>query len=158
MEDLADVEGIVFVDDFIGTGRTATKSLKEALSPISNLIAQLEIDVFLVSVSGFAEAAEKVERALSKVIHSFRVSISDPLGDSDKCFAEKSEILPDSVKRARAREIVKSYGRRLSGQSPLGFGNCQALVVFENTCPNNSLPILWAEGPDNSWQPLFPRP
>ena len=57
LEHLADVSGIVFVDDFIGTGRTAVKSLKEALSPISDLTAQLKINVFLISVSGFAEAA-----------------------------------------------------------------------------------------------------
>ena len=158
LEDLADVSGIVFVDDFIGTGRTAAKSLKEALSPISDLTAQLEIDVFLISVSGFAEAAEKVERDLSKVSYSFRVSICDPLGDSDKCFSERSEILPDSAKRVRAREIVESYGKRVFKQHPLGFGNCQALIVFENTCPNNSLPILWAQGRYNNWRPLFSRP
>ena len=158
LENLADVSGIVFVDDFIGTGRTATRSLKEALSSISDLTAQMEIDVFLISVSGFAEAAEKVKRELSKVIRSFRVSICEPLGDSDKCFSERSEILPDSAKRVRAREIVESYGKRVFKQHPLGFGNCQALIVFENTCPNNSLPILWAQGRHNDWSPLFSRP
>ena len=53
LEDLGDVAGIVFVDDFIGTGRTAASSLKEALSPISDLVKQLAIDVFVISVSGF---------------------------------------------------------------------------------------------------------
>ena len=92
------------------------------------------------------------------MIHSFRVSICDPLGNSDKCFSERSGILPESAKRVRAKEIVESYGRRVSKQHPLGFGNCQALIVFENTCPNNSLPILWAQGLHNDWRPLFSRP
>ena len=158
IEELPDVAGIVFVDDFVGTGRTATKSLKEILSPIADLSESSSIDVFLISVSGFALAAERVERAMAKVIHSFRASISDPLGDSDKCFSERSEILPHPTERARAREIVESYGRRLTKRSPLGYGNCQALVVFESTCPNNSLPILWLASRDNSWKPLFSRP
>jgi hypothetical protein len=40
-------------------------------------------------------------------------------------------------------------------RSPLGFGDCQALVVFETGCPNNSVPILWKQ--TGEWQPLFPR-
>lgn len=158
LEGLSDVEGIVFVDDFIGTGRTAIGTLKEALAPIADLIEQRGIDVFLISVSGFASARERVERELSNVVHSFRVSVCDPLGEADRCFSETSEVLPDAAMRARAREIVESYGKRVLKQFPLGYGNCQALVTFENTCPNNSLPILWGQGPECSWRPLFSRP
>ena len=158
IESLDDVSGIVFVDDFIGTGRTAAESLRDVLSPLARLLARADIDVFCISVSGFAKAAEKVDREVSSIIHSFRVSVTDPLGDSDKCFADKSTIMPDPAKRARAKEVVGSYGRRLSKRYPFGFGNCQALVVFEGTCPNNSLPIVWAAGPERTWEPLFPRP
>ena len=158
LETLADVEGIVFVDDFIGTGRTAIRSLEEALTPLAGLVEERGVDVFVISISGFARAAEKLERQMSKVVPTFRVSLSEPLSDVDKCFSERSEVLPDRAERARAKEIAASYGRRLVKDAPVGFGNCQALVVFENTCPNNSLPILWAEGPDNSWSPLFSRP
>ena len=158
IDNLADVSGVVFVDDFIGTGRTATRSLRETLAPMAQVLARREVDVFLISVSGFAKAAEKVVREVSSVVHSFRVSVSDPLDDSDKCFSERSAILPDPRERARAKEVVWSYGRRLSKKSPLGLGNCQALVVFESTCPNNSLPIIWASGSESSWEPLFSRP
>ena len=158
LEDLEDVAGIVFVDDFIGTGRTAAESLKEALPRISDLVEQSEIDVFVVSLSGFSGGAERVRKTLSSVVHSLRVSIGDPLDDSDKCFSEQSALLPDPTTRARTKEIVESYGRRILRKHPLGYGDCQALVVFEDTCPNNSLPILWALGPDNSWRPLFSRP
>lgn len=156
--DLEDVSGIVFVDDFIGTGRTAAKSLKKSLSPMADLLKRREIDVFLVSVSGFADAARKIKRTLASVVHSFEVSIADPLDDTDKCFSEKSAILPDPAMRTRAKEIAGKYGREIVKRNPLGFGNCQTLIVFENTCPNNSLPILWALGADNSWRPLFARP
>ena len=158
VENLTDVSGVVFVDDFIGTGRTATRSLRETLEPMAEVLARDEVDVFLISVSGFARAAEKVERDVSSVVGSFRVSVCDPLDDSDRCFSERSTIFPDAGERARAEEVARSYGRKLSGRSPLGLGNCQALVVFESTCPNNSLPIIWAAGSESSWEPLFPRP
>ena len=155
---LTDVSGVVFVDDFIGTGRTATRSLRETLEPMADVLARGEVDVFLISVSGFAKAAEKVERDVSSVVGGFRVSVCDPLDDSDRCFSERSTIFPDAGERARAEEVARSYGRKLAGRSPLGLGNCQALVVFESTCPNNSLPIIWAAGSEDGWEPLFPRP
>ena len=158
LKKLADVAGIVFVDDFIGTGRTAPRELRTILLPIADLLAQRHIDVLVVAVTGFSDAAAKIDRALAKIVRRSRVSICDPLSESDKCFSEKSQILPDEAKRVRAREIVASYGRKVTKQNPLGFGNCQALVAFENTCPNNSLPVLWAHGPHNSWRPLFSRP
>jgi len=37
----------------------------------------------------------------------------------------------------------------------LGYGNSQATVVFEQSCPDNTLPILWAKSRD--WKPLFER-
>ena len=155
---LTDVSGIVFVDDFVGTGKTATRSLRETLEPMADVLARHEVDVFLISVSGFAKAAGKVERDLSLVVPSFRVSVCDPLDDSDRCFSERSTILPDAGDRLRAEEVARSYGGKLLRRSPLGLGNCQALVVFEGTCPNNSLPILWAAGSEDRWEPLFPRP
>ena len=158
IDNLPDVAAVVFVDDFLGTGRTASRSLRETLAPMAQGLERRGVDVVLISVSGFSKAAEKVGREVSSVVHSFRVSVSEPLDDSDKCFSEGSAILGDSGERARAEEVVKSYGRRLTKRSPLGVGNCQALVVFENTCPNNSLPIIWATGSESRWKPLFPRP
>lgn len=44
---------------------------------------------------------------------------------------------------------------------PLGYKNSQALVCFEHTTPNNTLPILWYEmeipGTDKKWNAIFPR-
>ena len=158
IESLGDVAGVVFVDDFIGTGKTAVRSLQDYLPPLAQRLDQAQIDVFLVAISGFANAADKVSREVSPIVHRFRVSVSDPLTDADKCFGDKSAILPVPTERARAKEVIGSYGRKLFKESPFGFGNCQALVVFENTCPNNSLPILWATGSEAGWEPLFSRP
>ena len=96
IESRTDVEGIVFVDDFIGSGRTARTALKDALSPIADIVKKSGTDVFLISISGFALAGEKVARELAKVGHRVRVSICDPLNDSDRCFSETSAIFSRS--------------------------------------------------------------
>ena len=50
-------------------------------------------------------------------------------------------------------------GMQLVSQSPLGYGNMEALVSFHNTIPNNTLPVFWSMGSANGhlWTPLFPR-
>ena len=60
----------------------------------------------------------------------------------------------------RARELAYRYGSMLERKQPLGWKDSQALVVFYNTVPNNSLPILYKTGLVNHevpWYPLFPR-
>ena len=143
LEELDDVAGVVFVDDFIGTGGTAIESLRQELSPLTRILTDRRIAVFVVCVVGFASAGEKVERLLGN-IYPVRVSIVDPLGDVDRCFSDEAEIFEDARAREDAREAARDYGRRLLKKHPLGHGDCQALVVFEGTCPNNSLPILWS--------------
>ncbi len=158
IEEFSDVKGIVFVDDFIGTGRTAQRELKEILEEITDSLEKAEICVFVVFISGFKRAAERLEKNLRSVASDLRVTVAEPLDESDKCFSDMSAVIQDEARRARAKEIAGQYGKDLVKRSPLGYGNCQALVVFENTCPNNSLPILWSEGTKGRWRPLFPRP
>ena len=57
----------------------------------------------------------------------------------------------------RAKKLVTDIGTTISKTEPLGFGNVGLLVVFYDTCPNNSLPILHSHGSEG-WHPLFERP
>ena len=81
--------------------------------------------------------------------------ICDLLDDSAKCFSDTSCIFADDAQREKAKDVASSYGIRLQKREPLGYGNCQTTVVFEDNCPNNSLPILWDKAPN--WMPLFER-
>lgn len=58
-----------------------------------------------------------------------------------------------------AREMLIQIGRELDPQYSLGFGDLGALVCFNNTIPNNTLPIFWRSGTvnDKPWRALFPR-
>src|SRR6266542_2575492 len=60
--------------------------------------------------------------------------------------------------RDRARALCTRLGTGLYKHA-LGFGGQGLLLVFPDTCPNNSLPILFAgRAGANAWNPLFPRP
>ena len=95
---------------------------------------------------------------MAAVIPRSHVSVADPLDDSDRCFSETSTVFRDAAMRARAKGLAEEYGKRVVRSHPLGHGGSEALVVFEMTCPNNTLPVLWAEGRHGDWRPLFPRP
>ena len=71
-------------------------------------------------------------------------------------------------------QIIKSLGDQVYPLHPLGYGDCGLLVAYHFQCPNNNLPIVWANGDNNSfynsegqkkdgypWFPLFsykPKP
>lgn len=40
---------------------------------------------------------------------------------------------------------------------PFGWKECGALVSTHMNCPGNTIPLIWGDGGDRSWRPLFPR-
>ena len=79
----------------------------------------------------------------------------DELGDEGKAFSENSPIFVDEAERERARSLAEAKGVQLFRRNPLGFRDTQATIVFYQSCPNNTLPILWSA--NGEWVPLFPR-
>ena len=157
---------LVFVDDFIGTGDSACKyfgSLSEKhweiLKRLSKEPGEIKgtskLQIFFITITGFQESQAKIEKILEKLELSVKVHICDPLDESAKAFNDKSRIFPNIAERTRARQIAYEHGVQLVKNAPLGYGDCQATVVFEHGCPNNTLSILWGES--GSWSPLFKR-
>jgi HEAT repeat protein len=58
---------------------------------------------------------------------------------------------------------LEELGREIYPKHPLGFSGTGLLVAYSFQCPNNTLPIIWANGTNNgsddlneySWNPLF---
>jgi hypothetical protein len=110
----------------------------------------------LIAITGFEAAKHPIRLAAKNAgFASFSIHICDPLDDSDRLFNELSKVFPDPNERAEAEDIAHRFGRDLVKDNPLGYGNSQAAIVFEENCPNNSLPILWSDR--GNWRPLFPR-
>lgn len=67
----------------------------------------------------------------------------------------------------KERELLRKIGNRVYNKYPIGYGNCGLLVAYHFQCPNNSLPMVWADGTNNRcpdedgcvsaypWTPLF---
>lgn len=56
-----------------------------------------------------------------------------------------------------------SIGSRLYPQHPMGYGGTEFLTAYHFQCPNNTIPIIWADGENNKvgdrqypWNALFP--
>jgi hypothetical protein len=90
--------------------------------------------------------------------------------EQQRAFLQRGSVFGYPQRMRPIRDFAKKYGELLyptkpgyQGKytGPLGYANSQALVCFDHTTPNNSLPILWASAKrsDNGkrWKPLFPR-
>jgi hypothetical protein len=155
IKETAELQALVFVDDFVGTGNSACEYFKKLSEECGEDLRSSGVRIFFICVCGFESAIAAIDKVLEEIHLPVKVHICDPLDDSAKCFSETSHILPEPSIRAKARELASSFGMRLQKRWPLGFGDCQAAVVFEDSCPNNSLPVLWDRS--LSWTPLFER-
>ncbi|HEY5177267.1 MAG TPA: hypothetical protein VII95_17040 [Terriglobales bacterium] len=150
-----DCKAIVFVDDFIGTGGTLEECVRNLTPQVCELLKTTAFSSYVIAVTGFGVGQGRVEAALGAQGLNTGVHVCDPIPGSQMLFCEQSVVFPDLSDRLKAKDIAFEYGNKLLPDAPLGFGDCEAVVVFENKIPNNCLPILWKESKD--WQPLFRR-
>ncbi len=59
-------------------------------------------------------------------------------------------------------ERLRQLGERVYPKHPMGYGDAALLTAYYYQCPNNTLPIIWADGENNkvngkayTWSPLF---
>lgn len=153
LEENQDIKAIVFMDDIMGTGGTAITHFKWINSQYGEKLRNVKL--YFITVCGFNKAKLALMEYLDTLSLEVNVHVCDNLDEGDRCFTEVSRTFEDVQERLIARKICYDKGQPLEPKSPLGYGDCQALVVFEYNCPNNSLPILWKE--DRNWVALFPR-
>lgn len=149
------IKFLVFTDDFIGSGSNIIDNIKKIKTNYPEVFTK-NIYIFIGVITGFLEGKEKIENALIKLkLKNIKIIIHEPLTENDKCFSDTSKIFTNPQKRKEAENLCWEKGKKLISKNPLGYGNCQATVVFPDTCPNNCLPILWKR--TNTFNPLFER-
>ena len=148
------LQTIVFIDDFAGTGRTIVRGLERELDLLRRA-GRESIDAVVVCLVGFSSARARIERFASSRKVKVRVYFCEELGPEHSAFSESSTVFAHHAERMEARRVAESVGVSLERRQPLGYGGMEALVVFPEACPNNTLPILWSEA--GKWRPLFPR-
>jgi hypothetical protein len=150
-----DVERYIFVDDVCGSGDTAA-TYSEGI--VTELLA-LKPGAKLHYLAMFAtrKGIEKV-RATKFGVGSAAVF---ELDDSYRCLSSDARILLDApahIDATTLKKVAMSYGTLLRPGFPGGWDDNQLLLGFQHNTPDNTLPIIWAEGSTTRpWTPAFKR-
>jgi len=150
----ADFQRLVLLDDFAGSGSSLVEGLEVAAETLK-LVEQTGVGIVLIVVAGFDAAYNRIGACIDEFGIDVTVHFCDQFSDEHKAFAPDAGIFLDETERNEARNVAESFGLKLEKKHPLGYGGTEALVAFYESCPNNTLPILWSN--NNKWRPLFPR-
>ena len=133
---------LVLFNDTYGSG---TQLLREVWPAVARLPRPARA-VFLVAVA----IAEEALGRFAKELPGVHVVPDTPAPNARSLFSAGVQ--------ARLREL----GDRVYPKHPLGFGGTALLMAYYFQCPNNTLPLLWADGINNAvagraypWWPLF---
>jgi hypothetical protein len=114
--------------------------------------------VRLLVVAGFEEALKRVHSTIRSYRDRIELIPGHLFRDEDQCFSPTSRIFPEVAHRDLLRgfcmQVAEKHFPSLSRRMRLGFEDTAAIVVFFDTVPNNSLPVLWHD--QGTWDPLFP--
>jgi hypothetical protein len=153
------IQRLVFVDDFCGSGSQAAGMAKtllpllRRLATTSETLLDISYLVLFANVSGIQHVREHAR--FDSVESIFE------LDDTYKVFSERARQFStphEGISKETARIVAETYGKELSPKWPLGFRDGQLLLAFHHNIPNNSLPIIWAGGPEHEgWHGVFRR-
>ncbi|RUU22748.1 hypothetical protein EOD10_05775 [Mesorhizobium sp. M7A.T.Ca.TU.009.01.3.2] len=152
------VNGVVIIDDIAATGAGLSENVEKFVQSNAQILKDRSITVVVVTLLATREADARLRESLSRM-HGVDIDFRtcEVLEDRHFAFRPNNGIWADQTEADRAKNLVTTLGREIYKNEPLGFGDMGLLVVFNDTCPNNSLPILHASK-TSTWNALFERP
>lgn len=156
------VTTLIFVDDFLGTGDSLSKGLVDFFDRHLVCLRRRNLRVFCVVIAATSDGEQSVRTTLKRLTakESFEcdLRVCENIATFHFAFSTSGVIWSDQNESDLALSLCRNIGARVQRAAPLGYGDNALLVVFPDTCPNNSLPILHSgEDKEGGWQPLFPR-
>ena len=147
---------VVLLDDFSGTGESIKKFYNNKV--LTSVEACKKAKYLALTVASMEDAVTLLQDECDIKL----------FGDIfPKTFAKNGSVFGGYDRMKHVREFCFVNGVKLFPEwqerelKPLGYKNSQALIAFEHTTPNNTIPILWFEdiipGTDKKWNALFPR-
>ena len=152
---VGEVQCIVAVDDIIGSGSSASEELRQLAASVNQNPNITKFKWFYLTICGFVEGIKGVEDAAYNYTFPLEVCVCDVLSSEDRAFSEDSTLFVTREDRIHAHDLCYRIGQNIYPDGSLGYKDVQALVVFDDSCPNDTLPILWQS--KKGWTPLFPR-
>ena len=146
---------VALLDDFSGTG----ESIKEFFDKhVKAAVDGKPVSVCALTVAYMEKASDYLQSKCNIKIYG---NLHKP------AFVRRGSVFGYEKNMIPVRDFCFKKGEMLfpnwrdQSLKPLGYGNSQAMVCFEHTTPNNTLPILWYEGmipgSDKKWNAIFPR-
>jgi hypothetical protein len=150
---------LVCLDDFIGSGHTGAAQIQNLMPRLNASIPNWPERVLFIyaTIVGFEQGIQFIEEHVQSGIIVLSLKV---LMEADKAFSPNNTIFETAEERQRAYTIAYKIGSILQKENPLGWNDAQALVVFPENVPNNTLPIFYRNGVDYNgrpWRALFPR-
>jgi hypothetical protein len=148
----------VIADDFVGTGKTLAKLFRSDKPGAGVRLLERfpKAHLSLLILVGFDDGMREVLTAIGTLRKRVSVHRAIQFSRADRCFTEESAILlPDQKGPLEqfCRAAARANFRKLPKRFHLGFDAFSSLIVFPDTVPNNTLPIIWYT---DRWIPLFP--
>ena len=151
---------ITILDDIIATGHSLAQNVTKFVNENESVLRKLNLPIILVALAATAEGEVHVRTEIGKIDWlDFDLRVCDPLVEREFAFS-RNGIWTDVDELERAKALCIDLGASIYRNDPLGYGGQGLLIVFPDTCPNNSLPILHSSAHPAStrrWTPLFPR-
>lgn len=150
---------IIVVDDFIGTGQSLAKNLVTFVESLQARLKQHDVKLLVITLLATVEGEKYVRDKISRFECEAELRIAEVISNRHFAFEKNSPIWISTDERGRAFELCQRLGSKIYKSNPLGYGAMGLLLVFQDTCPNNTLPIIHARvGGQDPWTPLFERP
>jgi len=147
----------VFTDDFVGTGGTLCALWEKEPRPVSRLLSAYPgCRVVVLAVAALEEGARRIEESIRQFAGRVKFCTGTRFDEGDRCLSSASRTFTIPAQRERLRLFCEEAGKKYNFPRKFWFGyeDSESLVIFWNTVPNNTLPIIWHT--DDKWFPLFP--
>jgi hypothetical protein len=148
-----DLQRLVLMEDFVGTGTQAFKVVKWAVEKLKCPILFIPLVICPEGVQKFAKLADQ---------HRDRLRVEPVLELDDSVFVLSDVSRKDQLITA-VGNFAKTIHPKIVGDpdttfGPFGFGDTGATVVLFSNTPDNTLPLIHHHSrAPAKWQALFPR-
>lgn len=148
---------IVYVDDFLGSGKQFSEFIDEKIITLDNYSSS-NSPMLYIPLIAIHKGIDKIKRDYShiKIFPSEIIKIDHQLFNKDdiESFYKDFKRTPEQLDSI-FNQIRKRF--RINPQSWYGRSNAMQTVVFEWGCPNQTISMLYHDRDVSAYYPLVPR-